>query len=174
MQTTQPITPRDADPIAQMRHELEAQLPRYRTVVAGTDGSATAREAVRHAAAISRAHGADLHLVSAGPSKPRGVIEREMAEAPEEIWYEIGPREDLAAMLDEIAAEVRALGVKVTCHAEINTNPAAAILAVAARANADLIVVGNRGMHGISRVLGSVPNAVSHSAVCSVTIVRTT
>jgi nucleotide-binding universal stress UspA family protein len=157
-----------------MRRELEGQLPRYRTVVAGTDGSPTAQEAVRHAAAISLAHGAVLHLVCAGPGKPRHILQQEMAGAPQEILHLIGPHEDLAAMLDQIATEVRQLGVEVICHPEISTNAAAAILAVAERQNADLIVVGNRGMHGITRVLGSVPNAISHSATCSVTIVRTT
>jgi len=38
----------------------------------------------------------------------------------------------------------------------------------------DLIVVGNKGMRGVKRVLGSVPNAVAHSASCSVLIVATT
>jgi nucleotide-binding universal stress UspA family protein len=39
--------------------------------------------------------------------------------------------------------------------------------------NADLIVVGDRGMHGGRRLLGSVPNTVSHHAPCSVLIVST-
>ena len=43
-----------------------------------------------------------------------------------------------------------------------NANPAEAILAVAREAGADLIVVGNKGMH--RRVLSSIPNSVSHNA----------
>ena len=38
----------------------------------------------------------------------------------------------------------------------------------------DLIVVGNKGMKGVRRVLGSVPNSVAHGAACSVLIVDTT
>jgi nucleotide-binding universal stress UspA family protein len=38
---------------------------------------------------------------------------------------------------------------------------------------ADLIVVGNKGMKGVRRVLGSVPNSVAHGAHCSVLIVDT-
>ena len=38
---------------------------------------------------------------------------------------------------------------------------------------ADLIVVGNVRMQGISRVLGSVGNEVLRSAPCSVLIVKT-
>jgi nucleotide-binding universal stress UspA family protein len=36
-----------------------------------------------------------------------------------------------------------------------------------------LIVVGSQGMHGVSRMLGSVPNKVSHRATCNVLIVAT-
>jgi nucleotide-binding universal stress UspA family protein len=49
------------------------------------------------------------------------------------------------------------------------------LLEVAESTNADLIVVGNRGMTGVKRfVLGSVPNKVAHHASCSVLIVHTT
>ena len=54
-------------------------------------------------------------------------------------------------------------------------DPADAILDVAEETNADLIVVGNKGMTGAKRfLLGSVPNKVSHHAPCSVLIIRTT
>jgi nucleotide-binding universal stress UspA family protein len=48
------------------------------------------------------------------------------------------------------------------------------ITQVAEQVNADLIVVGNKGMKGARRLLGSVPNRVAHRALCSVLIVRTT
>ena len=54
-------------------------------------------------------------------------------------------------------------------------DPADAILDVAEERDADLIVVGNKGMTGAKRfLLGSVPNKVSHHAPCSVLIIRTT
>ncbi len=54
-------------------------------------------------------------------------------------------------------------------------DPADAILKVAEDVEADLIVVGNKGMTGARRfLLGSVPNKVSHHAPCSVFIARTT
>src|ERR671938_230868 len=54
-------------------------------------------------------------------------------------------------------------------------DPADAILDVAEEQNADLIIVGNKGMTGAKRfLLGSVPNKVSHHAPCSVLIIRTT
>jgi nucleotide-binding universal stress UspA family protein len=62
--------------------------------------------------------------------------------------------------------------VKVESHA-VTADPSDALLAVAEQAEADLIVVGNQGMHGVGRVLGSVPNKVSHRARCHVLIVAT-
>jgi nucleotide-binding universal stress UspA family protein len=54
-------------------------------------------------------------------------------------------------------------------------DPADAILDVAEETNADLVVVGNKGMTGAKRfLLGSVPNKVSHHASSGVYIVRTT
>jgi nucleotide-binding universal stress UspA family protein len=37
---------------------------------------------------------------------------------------------------------------------------------------ADVLVIGNKGMH--KRVLGSVPNTITHKAPCSVLVVKTT
>ena len=65
-------------------------------------------------------------------------------------------------------------GVNVETYAR-QGDPADAILDVAEEQNADLIVVGNKGMTGAKRfLLGSVPNKISHHAPCSVLIVRTT
>jgi nucleotide-binding universal stress UspA family protein len=44
---------------------------------------------------------------------------------------------------------------------------------IADEIEADFIVVGNKGMKGASRILGSVANSVAHNAPCSVVIVDT-
>jgi nucleotide-binding universal stress UspA family protein len=68
---------------------------------------------------------------------------------------------------------VREAGVSVNTHAR-QGGPADVILHVAEEQNADLVIVGNKGMSGAKRfLLGSVPNKVSHHAPCSVLIVRT-
>ena len=53
-------------------------------------------------------------------------------------------------------------------------DPVDTILHIAAEIDADLIVVGNKGMRGAGRVLGSVPNSIAHKAPCAVMIVSTT
>jgi nucleotide-binding universal stress UspA family protein len=44
-------------------------------------------------------------------------------------------------------------------------------VSLAEQHRADLLVVGNKGME--RRILGSVPNTVSHKAACSVFVVKT-
>ena len=64
-------------------------------------------------------------------------------------------------------------GLKPVVHAASGA-PEDAIVRIAEQEQADLIVVGNRGMKGARRLLGSVPNAIAHKAPCSVLIVDTT
>ena len=78
-----------------------------------------------------------------------------------------------AGLSERLAVAVRAAGVEVETFAREGA-PADAILDVAEERDADLIIVGNKGMTGARRfLLGSVPNRVSHHAPCSVLIVRT-
>ena len=76
-------------------------------------------------------------------------------------------------MLEDECARARAAGVEVQGHTGTG-DPAEAIVRVAEQEKADVIVVGNKGMAGVRRVLGSVPNSVAHQAPCSVLIVQTT
>jgi nucleotide-binding universal stress UspA family protein len=145
----------------------------FTRIVVGTDGSDTAEQAVKQAIELARLSGAQLGIVSAySGSSARGG--QSGPGAPEDVQYELGPREDVNIVLDAAAADAKAAGVEVQTHA-VEADPADAILNVAEETKADLIVVGNKGMTGARRyLLGSVPNNVSHHAPCSVIIVRTT
>jgi nucleotide-binding universal stress UspA family protein len=146
----------------------------FKRIVVGTDGSETAAEAVRQAIELARLTGATLSLVSAYQPASGRRVQAEQAEAPADVQYEIGPREDVNLILDAAAAEAKQQGIDVQTH-PVEADPADAILNVAEETKADLIVVGNKGMTGARRyLLGSVPNNVSHHAPCSVIIVRTT
>ena len=148
----------------------------YGSIVVGTDGSETAKEAVRQAAELAKAVGADVLLVSAYEPVSESRLRHERAEVPEDVSWMVNPREDVQGVLDGEAERIKAGGVK----GEVLTfaregDPADAILDVAEEKGADLIVVGNKGMTGARRfLLGSVPNKVSHHAPCNVMIVRTT
>lgn len=146
----------------------------FTRIVVGTDGSETAGEAVRQAVDLAALSGAQLSIVSAFEPVPKRRVEGEKLDAPADVHYEIGPREDVNLVLDAAAAAAKREGVEVHTH-PVQGDPADAILNVAEETGADLIVVGNKGMTGARRfLLGSVPNNVSHHAPCSVIIVRTT
>ena len=146
----------------------------FARIVVGTDGSETAREAVREATELAKQTGASLDVVSAFEPVQGSRLREERLQAPSDIEHTVHPQEDVEAILREAAEEVEAAGVEVRTFAR-QGEAADAILDVAEEQGADLIVVGNKGMTGAKRfLLGSVPNKVSHHAPSSVLIVRTT
>jgi len=144
----------------------------YSSIVVGTDGSPTAIEAVRQATRLAKALSATLHVVSAyrddaGAAPAPGEAPLEYGDA------RLGTRGVMEVMLAGIQRRLTAEGLKVEIHA-VAGHPVAALLGVARDSGAQLIVVGNKGMQGPRRVLGSVPNSISHQAPCDVLIVNTT
>jgi nucleotide-binding universal stress UspA family protein len=140
----------------------------FETVVVGADGSPTAGEAFRYAMDLVKMSGGTLHIVLAyrrAATSTEGL--------PDEFIDGIDSASRAATILDDLASRAKAFGIKAVTHSH-KEEPEAAILEVAQQEQADLIVVGNKGMKGVRRVLGSVPNAVAHRAPCSVLIVQTT
>jgi nucleotide-binding universal stress UspA family protein len=151
-----------------------ARRTMFKSIVVGTDGSDTATQAVRQAVDLARSVGATLELVSAYEPVPSNRLREERRDAPEDLQWAISPREDVDATLEAAAAIAREAGVEVSVYPR-QGDPADAILDVAEEREADLVVVGNKGMTGAKRfLLGSVPNKVSHHAPCSVLVIRTT
>ena len=146
----------------------------FKRIVVGTDGSDSAREAIRQAAALAQLSGASLDVVSAYEPVPTRRSQEESLGAPDDVSHEFGPREEVNFALDAAAQVAAQFEVEIGRH-PMDGDPADAILQVAEDVGADLIVVGNKGMTGARRfLLGSVPNKVSHHAPCSVFIARTT
>jgi nucleotide-binding universal stress UspA family protein len=139
-------------------------------IVVGTDGSETASRALDEAIRLAKALDAELHVVTA--YKPlRGAKVSGAPEGAARVWAPL-PDSQASAVADEAAARVRLAGLKAQSHLT-ERDPGDALLEVAQKVDAELIVVGNRGMSGARRVLGSVPNKVSHAAQCNVMIVST-
>lgn len=139
-----------------------------RSIVVGTDGSKPAEEAVRQATALASREGARLHLVTAYPD-PQVLRERITGGAS---TLTVDLREVAEGVLKRAERDGLAKGVELETHAR-EGDPAEVIIEVANEQQADLIVVGSRGLTGIKRfLLGSVSNKVSHHASCSVMIVR--
>jgi nucleotide-binding universal stress UspA family protein len=138
------------------------------TIVVGTDGSEPAERAVREAIGIAARDGAELHVVTAFHDQ---AMFRERIESGA-TTVEINLQEVGESVAARAVREAEAAGVKVTSHAH-EGDPAEAILDTASEQNADLIVVGNRGLSGVQRfLLGSVSQKVSEHAACNVMIVR--
>ncbi len=146
----------------------------FKSIVVGTDGSDTATQAVRQAVDLARAVGAKLEIVSAYEPVSDQRLAEERRQAPEDLQWAINPREDVEATLQSAATIATEAGIAVDVYPR-QGDPADAILDVAEEQEADLVIVGNKGMTGAKRfLLGSVPNKVSHHAPCSVLIIRTT
>jgi nucleotide-binding universal stress UspA family protein len=145
----------------------------FGSIVVGTDGSQTAKEAVRQATELARAVGGRIHLVSAYEPVGAARLREERQQVPADLEWMVNPREDVEATLKHAAEDIEAAGVEAVVYPR-QGDPADAILDVAEEQGADLIVVGNKGMSGAKRfLLGSVPNKVSHHAPCTVMIIRT-
>ena len=142
----------------------------YNAIVVGTDGSPSARNAVTRAARMAKLCNARLLIVSAYKGTNASVMSALSGAALAQD--DVDARTQVEAMLAGLAAEFRKNELEVDTFAYPG-NAAQAILDVAESEQADLIVLGNRGMQGARRYLGSVPSNVAHQAPCSVLIVST-
>jgi nucleotide-binding universal stress UspA family protein len=123
-----------------------------RTIVVGTDGSPVGEQALREAIELAARLEATLHVVSA---------------------YRIpAQRRDAQAVLARARRIAYPAGRRAITHAR-RDHPAEALIAVAEAHDADLIVVGGKGMTAAARfLLGSIADQVARHAPCNVLIVR--
>jgi nucleotide-binding universal stress UspA family protein len=143
-------------------------------IVVGTDGSDTATEAVKTAIELAKLSKGRLEIVSAYQPIPQDRLKQEVEGISGDVSHVVNPREDVQFILDKAAAEAKKAKVDVVTH-PLEGDPADAILDVAEENDADLVLVGNKGMTGARRfLLGSVPNKISHHSPCDVWIVKTT
>ena len=123
----------------------------YQRIIVGTDGSDTAAKAVARAVELASSTGASLTIMTAGrPDKGQRVV-------------------------DEAKATHASSGVEIDTTV-VDDDPVTALIDTAKNGGYDLVVVGNKGMTGVSRFfrLGAVPNKLSHHLPTSMLIVRTT
>ena len=138
------------------------------TVAVGTDGSATATEALKEAAEIARRFDAKLVLLSAfQDSKGSGAGKGQDVE----LQWASNSSARVRSILERSEADLRGVGIECESRSD-EGDPAEVLVRLAAECGADLLVIGNKGMK--RRVLGSVPKSVTHNADCSVMVVKTT
>ena len=121
--------------------------PPYMRILAGTDGSGTATEAVRKAYTLASVYAGTVTLVHVGDPLVGAIKLEEVASTrPEDVTVE---------------------------KRTVEGDPAQRICELAESEDVQLVVVGNKGMSGVRRFLGSVPNKVAHEVPSDVLIVKT-
>jgi nucleotide-binding universal stress UspA family protein len=141
----------------------------YKNIVVGTDGSERAGIAVQEAIGLAKLTGANLHVVHA----VHAAVSAGFSDTVAGQYSVDQVRGDVDRVGETILAEAQRQGIKAEVHTPAG-DPADAIVTLAETVGADLIVIGNKGMAGVTRfVLGSVPNKVSHHAPCNLLIVNT-
>jgi nucleotide-binding universal stress UspA family protein len=143
----------------------------FSRIVVGTDGSDTANAAVALAVELARQSGATVHLVSAykDPSTSVAVAHAGVAAVPDPSLTDAA-----RASCEELLTETTKHIDGITVQSHVVCGPAADMIVQVARGvDADLIIVGSKGMKGARRLIGSVPNSVAHGAPCHVLIAKT-
>jgi nucleotide-binding universal stress UspA family protein len=143
----------------------------YQTVVVGYDGSGDADQAVA-AAADQVAPGGTVHVVTAYHPESNTRLIRTIEQLPEEFRYVYDPETSERERQQPALEQLASLGVSFEGHI-VSDDAASAIIDVAGREQADLVVVGSRGLGGMQRFLrGSVSTRVATHAPTSVLIVH--
>ena len=141
------------------------------TVAVGTDGSDTAAKAVEFALDLAGRYDAKIIFLSAYKPVADSQLKREARDAPEDVQWQINPAEDVEPALRDAGSLAEERGLAWESEAK-EGEPAKVLVELADKHGADILVMGNKGMS--RKVLGSVPNSVSHKAGCHVVIVKTT
>jgi nucleotide-binding universal stress UspA family protein len=157
------------------RHEpqphTEGEVMELETIVVGFDGSANARRALQAAIDLSQDK-TTVHVVTAFDPPSAEQLQQILHVLPEEYrtGYDLleGPRGELR----DAEHTLENHGIKHEGHF-VSDKPAAAILDVAEEVDADLIVVGSRGLGRATRFLrGSVSSRIAAHAPRSFLVIH--
>jgi nucleotide-binding universal stress UspA family protein len=144
----------------------------YQTIVVGTDGSETAFRAVDRAAALAADEDATLVIACAYfPEKPDPHAQDVLGAEAYQVMGS-APADDTVRRARDRAVAAGATKVEPVA---VQGKPADALQKVVNDHNADLLVVGNRGLNTLAgRIIGSVPLDVVRHTPIDVLIVHTT
>lgn len=145
----------------------------YQIVVVGTDGSESSLRAVERAGEIAADSDATLIIATGYFPHPE---DRHTEDMLGDEGYKVHGNAPIYAILRDARDRARAAGAKKIEERPIEDAPVHALVDLAEKVNADLLVVGNLGMNARSAILGrlfSVPGSVSSRATSDVLIVHT-
>ena len=144
----------------------------YGTVVVGTDGSETSFRAVERAAELARDAGALLVIACAYvPERPDPHTQDVLGDEAYQVTGS-APADDTVSRARDLAVATGATKVETVSE---QGKPADTLRRIAQERDADLLVVGNRGLNTLAgRIIGSVPLDVVRHAPVDVLVVHTT
>lgn len=141
----------------------------YSTIVVGTDGSKSSMLAVERAAKIAAAFDAKL-IVGCAYYESKEDASKTLRQDSVTVLGNDPAQQNL----DKAAAHASEAGAQNIETAIRPGTPVEALMAIVNENNADLLVVGNRGINSLTgRLLGSVPADVARQSDCDVMIVHT-
>jgi len=150
---------RDATCSVLIARPAEPAFPRH--IACAIDGSEASVLTALLAAGVARATDAELRLVHVVP----------VFRGRNEEWT-LGPQDESPPELEPSVKALKSLGVEPIREMAMG-RPERTLVRVAERDEVDLVVVGHRGIGGVTRaLLGSVSEHVAHHAPCSVLVVR--
>ncbi|GAA3706155.1 universal stress protein [Zhihengliuella alba] len=138
------------------------------TVIVGVDGSTTSFKAATRAATVAAGLGAPLTVVTAYAKDSTEVV-----EIGNDTWV-LDSAEQAEKLTNQVAFKLREVVPGATIQTKaVRGKPTDALVTAAEDLQAQLIVVGNVGMKGLGRLLGSVATSVAQNSPCDVYIVKT-
>jgi universal stress protein A len=139
----------------------------YQTLVVALDTSDEAAEVLATAASLVKGSDARIEIIHATerPLIAYGAMTTAAVAIPSEM-------EIKESLFPGLAAKVEAAGFsRENLHIRFG-RAADVIVGLADEVEADVIVIGSHGRHGVKLLLGSTANAVLHQARCDVLAVR--
>jgi universal stress protein A len=157
--------------VVKRRDGLAAEPPKpYQRILAAVDLADDGEQVAARAAHLASLYGAELHLLNVIDHFP---VDRSNTVIPPEDEDPLSfQRREAIGRLCVLAREA---GLSQCRHEVVSTTETASreVPAYAGRLEADLIVAGSHGRHGLGRLLGSTVDGIVHRAPCDVLVVRT-
>lgn len=144
----------------------------YKKILIAVDLATDNKKVLSKAANMVATYNAEVVLLSVcdlPPSAYGNIYIAEIYALSNYSFSEDDVRKKMIPQLQELATE---FGLPAGCIAVEFGRPSDVIVETAEQENADLIVLGSHGKHGLGLLLGSTASGVLHHAKCDVTAVR--
>lgn len=144
----------------------------YKTILVAIDFSQHSGQALQRAKQMAQIYDAELSVIHVTEIPTYPVLEDIAITGMPGIWDdELGDKLYKAAQkrLEDLAKQE---GIESSFCQVISGIPRVEVIAKAQQINADLIVIGRRGISGLQRLIGSTADAILHEADCDVLAVK--